>query len=163
MSNDEESRPPKTGYRKPPAEHRFRAGRSGNPKGRPKGSKNFKTDVSEILGTPVVIDQGGRRLRVSTQKATLMRLRDKALHGDSKAMDRMLALASLHSEIVEEPDEGQLEDEDQEILNAYRMAVRGELPSADVATNEPAAGDPSMPEPISAALKSSAFVDADEV
>ena len=31
------------GYRRPPASGRFRPGKSGNPKGRPQGSRNFLT------------------------------------------------------------------------------------------------------------------------
>ena len=35
----------KVGYGKPPLHSRFTRGQSGNPKGRPKGVRNFKTDV----------------------------------------------------------------------------------------------------------------------
>ena len=31
------------GYKKPPLHTRFKKGQSGNPRGRPKGSKNFST------------------------------------------------------------------------------------------------------------------------
>ena len=37
------------GYKKPPKHGRFRKGRSGNAKGRPKGGKNLKTELMEEL------------------------------------------------------------------------------------------------------------------
>lgn len=37
------------GYGRPPQEHQFKRGQSGNPKGRPKGSKNESTILREIL------------------------------------------------------------------------------------------------------------------
>ena len=38
------------GYRKPPMHTRFKPGQFGNPRGRPKGTKNLKTDLQEELG-----------------------------------------------------------------------------------------------------------------
>jgi hypothetical protein len=40
---------PRTGYGNPPAEHRFRKGQSGNPKGRPKGSTSKRATVTTVL------------------------------------------------------------------------------------------------------------------
>jgi hypothetical protein len=86
------------GYGKPPVEHRFKKGLSGNPKGRRKGSKNFGTDVLETLKTPVPINDAGKRSNVSTQKAMLLRLREKALKGDQRALDRLLELARAYND-----------------------------------------------------------------
>ena len=82
------------GYGKPPTHTQFRQGQSGNPKGRPKGSSNFSTDVKAALQTPVRVNSGGRPRTVSTQEAALMRLREKALKGDARALDRLLECRS---------------------------------------------------------------------
>lgn len=44
---DGQGRP--VGYGVPPEEHKFRPGQSGNPKGRPKGSKNESTILRELM------------------------------------------------------------------------------------------------------------------
>ena len=41
------------GYGKPPRHSRFKKGQSGNPKGRPKGGRNFSTDVKATLEEPI--------------------------------------------------------------------------------------------------------------
>ena len=88
----------KFGYGKPPKHSRFKEGQSGNPKGRPKGSRNFKTDVKEMLGAPVRLREKGHGMTVPTQKAALLRLREKALRGDARALERLLELARFYDD-----------------------------------------------------------------
>jgi hypothetical protein len=85
------------GYGKPPKHTRFKPGQSGNLKGRPKGVRNFKTDVQTTLKAPVKVTRDGRPRKVSTQEAALLRLREKALGGDARALDRLLALAQVYN------------------------------------------------------------------
>ena len=81
------------GYRKPPKHSQFRPGHSGNPVGRRQGLRNLVTDVRSTLGTPVKIKEGGRTRTRSTQEGVLMVLREKALRGDARALDRFFELA----------------------------------------------------------------------
>src|SRR5712691_6120777 len=61
------------GYRKPPKTTRFKAGKSGNPRGRPKGSTNLATDLSAELSEQITIREGGQgRLRAKVRFAFLM-------------------------------------------------------------------------------------------
>jgi len=81
------------GFGKPPKKTRFAKGRSGNPKGRPKGSKDFASDLRDVLDAKVAVTENGTLRKVTSQKATLMRLREQALKGDARAMKQLLDLA----------------------------------------------------------------------
>lgn len=89
MSDQEEE---KIGYRKPPTKTRFKAGQSGNPNGRPKGSVNLKTDLRSELSEKIRIREGERSLKVSKQRAMLKALVAKALKGDARAANVVLTL-----------------------------------------------------------------------
>lgn len=120
---DQSSKPPKpdyeVGYGKPPQSSQFKPGQSGNPKGRRKGARSFKTDLMEILKTPVEVTEGGKSRRISTQHASLMRLKEKALKGNERALDRLLAYAAQYnSEEVLEVGTTALLAEDREILES---------------------------------------------
>jgi hypothetical protein len=49
------------GYKRPPPRSRFRAEQSGNPKGRPKGGRNLKTDLSALMKKAGAIKDCSRR------------------------------------------------------------------------------------------------------
>ena len=76
----------------PPKEFRYPKGTSGNPKGRPKGSKNLKTIVMEAAANRVAATVNGVPRRISTLQATVMQLATKAASGDHKAMGKFLEL-----------------------------------------------------------------------
>jgi hypothetical protein len=105
------------GYRKPPIHSRFKSGRSGNPKGRPQGQRNFSTDVEDVLKRMVVITRDGKQQKVSTQMAGLLRLVQQALGGNIRALERLLDLAGAHNR--EPPPKGDIVQEDAEIIDSF--------------------------------------------
>jgi hypothetical protein len=81
------------GHGKPPKETQFKKGTSGNPKGRPKGSKNIRTILQEQLLKPVTVTQNGRQTRMALIAVVGARLVNKAAKGDDKAMKLALDYA----------------------------------------------------------------------
>lgn len=88
--------PPETehqiGYKRPPVHTRFPEGHSGNRRGRPRGSKNWKTSFLEALATKVTLNENGRRRRLSKQEAMFAQLANRAAQGDPKATQSVLRL-----------------------------------------------------------------------
>jgi hypothetical protein len=78
------------GYGKPPKEHRFQPGESGNPKGRPKGSKNTSTLLRKILDRKIEVRTGATVRKVSVREAILIRFAESALKGDTKSAHFLL-------------------------------------------------------------------------
>jgi hypothetical protein len=120
------------GYKKPPRHSRFRPGQSGNPSGRKKGVRNLASDVKRTLKVPVKVHEGGRSRKVSTQAGILMVLREKALKGDARALDRLLELAMRFDSEPAPEAAHPLSTDDQAILDAYRNEI-----AASLATNPP--------------------------
>lgn len=107
------------GHGRPPKGTRFRKGQSGNPKGRPKGSRNISTDAKEMLNQKVPIVVDGKRKKVTVQLANLMRLMEKALSGDIKAMTQVQALAERFNDDPDPVATGHISEPDQEILKRF--------------------------------------------
>jgi Family of unknown function (DUF5681) len=80
------------GYKRPPRNSRFKRGRSGNPKGRPKGARNLKTDLNALMKKRVAIREDGELRHVSRQQAMLLSLFEKAVRGDVKASTQIFAM-----------------------------------------------------------------------
>ena len=111
------------GYGKPPRHSQFKKGQSGNPKGRPKGSRNFSTDLKETLEKLIRITDHGKPRTVSTQLAALMRLREQALGGDVRALDRLLEYARHYNDDEMAEAAPRLSATDAEILEAHDAKV----------------------------------------
>jgi hypothetical protein len=78
------------GYGKPPSEHRFKPGQSGNPRGRPKGAKNTATLLRELLDRKIEVRTASSVRKISVREAILTRFAEAALKGDTKSAGFLL-------------------------------------------------------------------------
>lgn len=74
------------GYGRPPKHSQFAKGKSGNPKGRPKGSRNFSTLLHDELNVKIPITENGNRRKITKQEAMVKQLANKGAAGDLKAI-----------------------------------------------------------------------------
>jgi hypothetical protein len=77
------------GYGKPPRHAGFHKGRSGNPKGRPKGSKNLATLLTEALDEKVQVTEDGKRRRVTKRELVIKQLVNKSASADLRAIKQL--------------------------------------------------------------------------
>jgi|SRR5579862_370026 len=105
------------GYGKPPKNSRFKVGRSGNPKGRPKGSLNLATVLQRTLRETIVISENGRRKVMTKLEAAVAELVKKATCGDGRAIRYLCQLVTSAEErsVIIEPTT-QLSETDQKVV-----------------------------------------------
>jgi hypothetical protein len=107
------------GYRRPPRSSQFKKGASGNPKGRPKGSKNFLTLLEQELNEKVVVNEGGRRKSVTRLQAMVKRMVAAALQGEPKAVLALVDILRRSGGLEQSTPEQLLPDDYEQILADY--------------------------------------------
>jgi hypothetical protein len=90
-----ELKPYTSGYMKPPKEHRFKKGKSGNPRGRPKEPETVASIILRVLKRKIRI--AGEDRRVSLLEAIALRLRNLAIKGYLPALEILRDLESQTS------------------------------------------------------------------
>lgn len=85
MNDDDQA-----GFKTPPRSGRFQPGTSGNPSGRPKGSRNLRSDLTDLMNKTVPVRQNGKPRRIRRQEAMLLRLWEKASQGDVRAANSFI-------------------------------------------------------------------------
>lgn len=109
------------GYKKPPKVTRFNKGKSGNPKGRPKNTRNLVALIDEELDKSVVLKENGRTITLTKREALAKRLVNNALSGDPKSTNSLIQMSSLSSE--REEDMVELSKTDQEQFDRLRQRI----------------------------------------
>lgn len=128
----DDARDYEVGYGKPPVSGQFKKGQSGNPKGRPKASRNVGTMLEEIFFKKISISDGGVRREVTILEAILRQVANGAAKGDIRYIDRILKLLPILQDTIARADDSGAADTDR----ATDMAVLGAM--ADILGSDPA-------------------------
>ena len=117
------------GYGKPPRASRFQMGVSGNPNGRPKGSRNLATIALKESRQQIRVN-GPRGVRSITKlEAAVMQLANKSAQGDLRATRELIALIARSEEIAATAEISlPTNEQDQKLLANLRRRLSGLQP-----------------------------------
>ena len=85
------------GYMNPPEHTRYKKGKSGNPRGRPRKREDLNTVLQRVLNRKIRVKDNDRKLPI--RDALIWKLRELALQGDKQAL-------ALQRRIIDEADIG---------------------------------------------------------
>ena len=108
------------GYGRPPKSTQFKPGASGNPKGRPKGSRPVGSLLQDIIQQKIAVTENGRTRRLPALEIMLRRLANDAMRGEQRAIKFLLSLIEQYGASPETKLQlGEMLTEDAEILAQY--------------------------------------------
>lgn len=87
---------PRMGYKAPPEAHQFKKGRSGNPRGRPKGAKGKRQIAEKVLLEKHDVVEGDRKVHRTTFELILLTLRNKSFEGNNRAFKDLEKLSAKY-------------------------------------------------------------------
>jgi hypothetical protein len=106
------------GYGKPPKDHQFKPGKSGNPKGRPKGPGNFLKLIAKHAAKKVTVIEGGTEKKMAKMDVVIAAMFNKASKGDVAAARLIANLITAASQIAGDEYQSGYSDADLEVILA---------------------------------------------
>jgi hypothetical protein len=79
-------------HQRPPRKGQFKPGQSGNPHGRPKGSRNIRTCVQRLLDAPILVKEDGKTRKIPRAEAIAIQFVNRAARGDPKGLAAVMTL-----------------------------------------------------------------------
>ena len=114
MSDENENY--EVGKGKPPKKHQFRPGQSGNPKGRPKGSKNLHHVLTRILGENITVTDAGKKMVIDKFEGAIRAMVNKSFEGSPASLKLLLEVLEYNGGSEQSPAENPFTDEDHAVL-----------------------------------------------
>lgn len=133
MTNDDP-----VGYRRPPKGSRFQRGKSGNPRGRPKGTTSFKTDLAAEMRERITLrDKNGRSIKITKQRALIKKLFSSALQNEKGSITPLLSCMRYFGTGNEEPVRETADLEDLDMIKEYLERTEARVKHANNSANQP--------------------------
>ncbi len=118
MTNDKTTN---VGYMSPPEHTRFKKGKSGNPRGRPRKQEDLNTLLNRVLKRKVRVKDNDRKMPI--REALIWKLRELALQGDKQAL--ALQRRIIDESGITEPKARSPEETKEKVLRAFEgMGVK---------------------------------------
>lgn len=128
----EHDAPNEVGYGKPPCEGRFQKGVSGNPKGRPRGTKNLALVVLKESRQMVRINGPNGSRKVTKLEAAMMQLGNRSAQGDLRASREFFALVERSEEsMASGAGPVQITELDQQVMESIRRRMSSFQPTGE--------------------------------
>ena len=120
------------GYGKPPRNTQFKKGQSGNPRGRPSGSKNLATLVNEALNETVIVVENGRRRTIPQREAFAKQVVNRSTKADWRAAKILLDIApDVESQSALETVESSFSAEDDKVIEQIKARLNSKKGDSD--------------------------------
>ena len=115
----------RVGYGQPPVHTRFQPGKSGNPRGRPKSSKDIQARLKKAAGQKVVVQEGGKQRKVDKLDLAMTQLMNGAAQGKPALLK--MALAQIQNAELADPSttpQDDFADTDREVIALVVSRIR---------------------------------------